>query len=53
MLSTGWTFVIFSTLLLCGGLAYTILAFQSAKPLPLETRRKPAESRVGLRRHQR
>jgi len=53
MLSMGWTFVIFSTLFLCGGLAYTILAFRRAKPLPLETRRKRAESRAGLRRHQR
>lgn len=28
MLSMGWMFVIFTTLLLCGGLAYTILEFR-------------------------
>jgi hypothetical protein len=50
MITMGLAFVIFTTLLLCGGVAYTFLWFRQAGVRLREAGTKPVESNKGWRR---
>ncbi len=49
MLSTGWLVILFTALLLCAGMAYTILWFRQAEARRQEARVRAEEGR-GRRR---
>jgi hypothetical protein len=50
MLSMGWVFGVFSALLLCGGVGYTVLWFRQAEARMQQARAKRAEEKRGWRR---
>ena len=50
MISMGWMFVIFTTLLLCGGVAYTVLWFRRAGARLEQARVRRELPEVGRRR---
>ena len=50
MFTMGVFFVIFTTLLLCGGVAFTLLWFRQAGGRPDEARVKGEDGEIGWRR---
>lgn len=50
MLSMGTVFVVLTTLLLCGGVAFTLLWFRQAKGEPREARVEREAGKKGWRR---
>lgn len=50
MLSMGVFFVVFTTLLLCGGVAFTLLWFRQTQGNPREARAESEPAKKGWRR---